>query len=157
MTDQLLSTRRAAAHLGRSYQWFRTLVRQGRGPTPAVHGNRGASHFFEIAELDRWGALHGRNECLPPVLPSPRRALTRSRDVIENTIVECDAVAETTDDPMERAEAQGMASALRWALGERTSLGAVWRSEPASGDECEVCGDEGCPVCGKPTASMLAE
>lgn len=125
MTDQLLSTRRAAAHLGRSYQWFRTLVRQGRGPTPAVHGNRGASHFFEIAELDRWGALHGRNECLPPVLPSPRRALTRSRVVIENTIVELDGIFAASTDLAERDRLYTMARALRWAIGEVETLTLV--------------------------------
>ena len=120
MTDPLLSTRRAAAHLGRSYEWFRTLIKQGRGPQPAVHGNRGASHFFDVAELDRWGALYKRNECIPPATPKGR-----SRVVIENTIAEIDGVFAASTDRVERDRLYTLARALRWAIGEVETLTLV--------------------------------
>lgn len=120
MTDQLLSTRRAAAHLGRSYQWFRTLVRQGRGPTPAVHGHRGATHFFDIVELDRWGALCTKNECIPPAGP-----VQRSRAVIENTIAEIDGLFAASTDLAERDRLYTLARALRWTIGEVQTLTLV--------------------------------
>jgi hypothetical protein len=120
VTTPLLSTRRAADHLGRGYEWFRTLIKQGRGPTPSIQGNRGASHFFAVEELDRWGALCKRNECIPPVAPKGR-----SRVVIENTIVELDGILAASTDLAERDRLYTMARALRWAIGEVETLTLV--------------------------------
>lgn len=116
MSD-LLSTRKAAAHIGRSYPWLSLLVRQGRGPTPAVRGRQGASSFFTVAELDRWSALYAKNDVIPP--PTP---VGPSRVDICAAAAELSGKATRTTDPVERAELFSMAHALLWAIGEVPSL-----------------------------------
>lgn len=117
MRDELLTTRKAAAHIGRSYPWLRTLICQGRGPVPEIRGRQGSSSFFTVAELDRWSALYAKNDCIPPATPKGR-----SRAVIENTIVELGGIAAAATNGVERAELFSMAHALRWAIGEVPTL-----------------------------------
>ena len=119
MSD-LLSTRKAAAHIGRSYPWLSLLVRQGRGPTPAVRGRQGASSFFTVAELDRWAALYAKNDVIPPPPPAGP-----SRAVIESTIAEIDGIFAASTDLVERDRLYTMARALRWAIGDVETLTLV--------------------------------
>ena len=120
MRDELLTTRKAAAHIGRSYPWLRTLICQGRGPVPEIRGRQGASSFFTVAELDRWSALYAKNDCIPPATPKGR-----SRVVIENTIVELDGIFAASTDLVERDRLYTMVRALRWAIGDVETLTLV--------------------------------
>jgi len=58
----MLTTKQAAAHLGLTAVYLRTLLSQGKGPATAAREgeHRTAPRYFEVAELDRWQASRTR-------------------------------------------------------------------------------------------------